>query len=168
MSAARSLLAEALDKGVGTVGAGGSGGGIDPVSAIQSLRDGDPKEMLGGFLLGRSIALMRALMDMYDKLRPQHPLDHKQLDACMQRMDTLAKVYERMPTKVTPAQKRYYEAWVEYSVMKIMVDHFCAIFHKAAENGPPSTGAADSGQGDIVVPETTAAGGGTEATGEAK
>lgn len=160
---AHALLAEALEKGVGD-------GAVDPAKALQALRDGSPKEMLAGFLLGRSVALMTSLMDMYDKLRPHHPLQRgrEQIEACMQRMDTLAKVYERMPTKVSSVQKRYYETWVEYSVMKIMVDHFCTIFYKADENGPTPASTLGGGQGHVVVSETTVAGGGTEETGEAK
>lgn len=165
ITAAEALLTEALEMGVGSVPKGKEAS-MTPADAIKNLREGDPKEMLGGFLIGRGVALMAAMMDAYDALRPEHKLDRTKPLACKQRIDTLAKVYERMPTKVTPKQKRYYEAWVEFTVFTVMTDHFCVIFSKRDENGPASAGPALGGQGDSALPTPAATGGSTTATSE--
>lgn len=158
------LMEDALAKGVG---APDQKAAVNPTQALQELANGDPREMLSGFVVGRSVFLMRALMDAYDALRPT-PLDRTRAGECLRRMETLAHVYEKMPTKITARQKKYFELWLDYAVSAIMVRHLVKIFAKRDENGPAPAAAPIGEQGDLAVPTAAATTGSTPETDEAQ
>lgn len=158
------LLDEALARGVGTPEH--TPPAVDPLQSLQQLREGEPREMLGGFLLGQAIQQMQQAIKLYGELRPNSKLPTKEdgkLDGArvVERLSAYGKCVYGMWAKATHKQKRYFEVWLDYSVRAAMVDHFVTIVGKGDENGPVSAVAAGAQPGDIAVPTPAATGGST-------
>lgn len=158
------LLDEALARGIGAPEK--TPPVVDPLQSLQHLREGDGREMLGGYLLGQAMQQMQHAIKLYGELRPNSKLPTKEdgtLDgkAVVERLGSYAKCIYGMWTKVTPKQKRYFEVWLDYSVRATMVDHFVGIVGKGDENGPAPAPAVGEQSGDIAIPTPTTTGGST-------